>query len=89
MGTAARKTYYAGSTRVAVRETTGTLYYLYDARWYDPTLGRFAQADTIVPRAGSPQSFNRYSYSLSNPLKYTDPSGHSVECGIGLSFWFC
>ncbi len=26
----------------------------------------------------NPQSFNRYSYCLNNPLKYTDPSGHVV-----------
>ncbi len=31
----------------------------------------------MVPGAGNPQAFNRYSYSLSNPLKYTDPSGHN------------
>jgi hypothetical protein len=28
---------------------------------------------------GNPQCFNRYSYCLNNPLKYTDPSGHDVE----------
>jgi len=28
---------------------------------------------------GNPQSYNRYSYCLNNPLKYTDPSGHSIE----------
>jgi len=26
----------------------------------------------------NPQSFNRYSYCLNNPLKYIDPSGHDV-----------
>jgi RHS repeat-associated protein len=50
--------------------------YFYNARWYDSLVGRFASADTIVPGAGNPQNLNRYSYSLSNPLKYTDPSGH-------------
>jgi hypothetical protein len=34
-------------------------------------------ADTIVPGAGNPQAFNRFSYSLSNPLKYIDPTGHA------------
>jgi hypothetical protein len=48
----------------------------FKARAYSPTLGRFISADTIVPGAGNPQAFNRYSYSLSNPLKYTDPTGH-------------
>jgi hypothetical protein len=37
---------------------------------------RFVQADTIVPEPGNPQSLNRYAYTLNNPLKYTDPSGH-------------
>lgn len=46
----------------------------YNARWYDPYLGRMAQADTIVP-AGV-QGLDRYAYSNNNPLNYTDPSGH-------------
>ena len=54
--------------------------YDYGARWYDPVLGRFVQADTIVPSPGKPQDFNRYSYVLNNPLKYTDPTGHAY-CG--------
>jgi RHS repeat-associated protein len=59
---------------------TEGLYY-YGARWYDPTLGRFAQADSIVPGAFNPQSLNRYSYVLNNPLKYTDPTGHMEDDG--------
>ncbi|MDZ4721945.1 MAG: hypothetical protein SH847_26080 [Roseiflexaceae bacterium] len=27
----------------------------------------------------NPQSLNRYSYVLNNPMKYTDPSGHTWE----------
>ena len=50
----------------------------YNARWYDPQLGRFAQADTIVP-AGV-QGYDRYAYGLNNPSRYTDPSGHSPVC---------
>jgi len=50
--------------------------YFYGARWYDSSLGRFIQADTIVPQPGNPQSLNRYSYVLNNPLRYMDPSGH-------------
>ena len=34
--------------------------YFYGPRWYDPALGRFAQADTIVPEPGNPQSLHRY-----------------------------
>jgi RHS repeat-associated protein len=50
--------------------------YFYNARWYDPSLGRFLSADTIVPNPGNPQSLNRYSYVLNNALKFTDPTGH-------------
>jgi RHS repeat-associated protein len=59
-------------------EETG-LYY-YNSRYYDPVLGRFIQADTIVPGAANPQNLNRYTYVNNNPLKYIDPSGHG---GIG------
>ena len=34
------------------------------------------QADSIVPNPGNPQSLNRYTYGLNNPLRYTDRSGH-------------
>jgi len=48
----------------------------YRARFYSPLLGRFLQPDTLVPGAGNPQAFNRYSYASNNPLNYNDPSGH-------------
>lgn len=44
--------------------------------YYDPELGRFIQPDTIIPDLSNPQSYNRYSYVMNNPLRYTDPSGH-------------
>ncbi len=51
-------------------------FYDYQARLYDPAVGRFAQADTVVPEPGRPQSLNRYTYALNSPVKYIDPSGH-------------
>ena len=48
----------------------------YQARWMDPGLGIFTQADTVIPNPGNPLDTNRYSYVRNNPLKYTDPSGH-------------
>jgi len=33
-----------------------------------------------VPGAANPQAYNRYSYVLNNPLRYTDPSGHKWVC---------
>ena len=56
----------------------GTGLYYYGARYYDPAIGRFISADIIVQKPGNPQSLNRYSYCVNNPLKYIDPSGHEV-----------
>jgi len=50
--------------------------YNYNARMYDPVIGRFISPDSIVPNPFDPQSLNRYSYCLNNPLIYVDPSGH-------------
>ncbi|MEX1254565.1 MAG: RHS repeat-associated core domain-containing protein [Dehalococcoidia bacterium] len=58
----------------------GDLYFM-QARFYDPTIGRFLSADTIVPSASDPAAFNRYAYVNGNPLRYTDPTGHS-HCAI-------
>ena len=55
---------------------TETGLYNYDARLYDPLIGRFISPDSIVPRPYDPQSLNRYSYCRNNPLIYTDPTGH-------------
>jgi RHS repeat-associated protein len=48
----------------------------YNARWYDPYLNHFTQPDSIVPDQYNSQDYDRYSYARSNPLRYTDPSGH-------------
>jgi RHS repeat-associated protein len=81
-----------GSTRLGSGEITDTPYqftdqeldsenglYNYNARLYDPFIGRFISPDTIVPEPYNPQSLNRYSYCLNNPLIYVDPSGHEEE----------
>lgn len=61
-------------TGQALDDETG--FYFYKSRYYDPELGRFLQADTLIPGTGDPQSLNRYSYARSNPIMYSDPSGH-------------
>ena len=65
--------------------------YFYNARYYDPLLGRFTQPDTIVPNPGDPQALNRYSYTLNNPVRYTDPTGMFSEDEImeylGVTTW--
>jgi RHS repeat-associated protein len=50
--------------------------YDFNARFYDPAIGRFLSVDTIVPRPSDPQSLNRFSFVRNNPLNRVDPSGH-------------
>jgi len=90
------KTRYTSGTTPTERHYTGQIeesgfgLYFYNARWYDSALGRFVQADTIIPQPGSPQGWDRYAYANNNPLSYTDPSGHltwfvtgAIGAGIG------
>jgi RHS repeat-associated protein len=61
------------------RQDAGLGLYFMGARQYDPALGRWLSADTIVPDPANPQSYNRYSWALGNPLRYVDPTGHQQE----------
>src|SRR5882724_2621933 len=45
-------------------------------RYYAPGLGRFIQQDSFTGMVAMAQSMNRYAYVHSNPLRFTDPSGH-------------
>lgn len=47
------------------------------ARYYSPVQGRFTSPDPLDASGHAivPQSWNRYSYVLNNPLKLTDPDG--------------
>jgi len=46
-----------------------------NGRCYDPVLGRMLSPDNYIQQPGNSQNYNRYSYCLNNPLKYTDPNG--------------
>jgi RHS repeat-associated protein len=67
------------------QELDDTGLYFYNARYYEPTIGRFISPDTVIPSPSNPQCFNRYTYCLNNPLRYTDPSGNIRQgrSGIG------
>jgi len=84
---------FTSQTRLA-EGYVGTLYD-YVARAYDPMMGRFISADTIVPGAGNPAAFNRYAYGRNNPLRFVDPSGHAVAspddngATPGINDWPC
>jgi len=58
-------------------------FYNFNARLYDPALGRFVSPDPAVPdlsdpknqRVFDPQVLNRYAYCRNNPVIYVDPTG--------------
>lgn len=47
--------------------------YYYNARWYDPGLGRFITEDPIK------DGLNWYVYVASNPLRFVDPTGLNIQ----------
>ena len=65
-----------------------------NGRVYDPVISRFLSPDPYVQAPGYSQSFNRYSYVLNNPLKYTDPSGEligwddAIVAGVGFAYGY-
>ena len=73
---------HTGTADVAYKYTgqerdASTALYFYQARYYAQGLGRFVSPDSLVPDALDPQAFNRYAYARNNPVRYTDPTGHS------------
>ena len=48
----------------------------YVARFYDPAIAHFVQADSLVPSVGTLKGYDRYAYVLNNPIVYNDPTGH-------------
>ncbi len=66
------------------RDKTGTgvrseLDYMH-ARHCSPVVGRFVSVDPArSAESRAPQSWNRYSYGLNSPLKYTDPDGRVLK----------
>ncbi|MEO8680091.1 MAG: RHS repeat-associated core domain-containing protein [Vicinamibacterales bacterium] len=79
---------YAGKERDA---ETGLDYF--GARYYRGVSGRFTTVDPaldIQSALVNPQGWNRYSYALNNPLKFTDPDGRNVLLiggGIGAAVY--
>ncbi|MES2512661.1 MAG: RHS repeat-associated core domain-containing protein [Bacteroidota bacterium] len=50
-----------------------------NGRMYDPQNARMLSADPVLHDATSSQAYNKYSYCINNPLKYTDPSGYDFS----------
>src|SRR5664280_3789406 len=56
---------------------TGSDYF--GARWSRSSMARFYSPDPVGGQLSNPQSLNRYTYVLNNPLKWIDPTGMIVE----------
>ena len=66
-------------------DSAGLFYF--EARWYNPSIGRFVSEDPmqysydpsgkggLTSILGDPQSLNFYAYARDNPVNLTDPSG--------------
>ena len=48
------------------------------ARFCSPVTGRFLGVDQAPGKPRIPQSWNRYSYALGNPVRYYDPNGENA-----------
>jgi RHS repeat-associated protein len=71
------------------KETDDTGLQYFGARFYNPGIGKWTQADTYIENVYNPQKLNRYSFVLNNPYKYTDPDGHDggfIEVGVTMAF---
>lgn len=53
------------------------LLYHFGARWYDPSLGRWTQPDSVVT-LNDPMNGNLYAYAKNDPVNNTDPTGKSI-----------
>jgi RHS repeat-associated protein len=61
------------------REEASLGIYFFNARWFDPSLGRFTSPDTIVPTSTQgTQAWDRYAFVNNNPVRYNDPTGHDL-----------
>ncbi len=72
----------AGQASAVGREEAELGLYFYNARWYDPSLGRFTQPNSPIPNLVSPQDWDRYAYVRNNPVNYNDPTGHWIDAVV-------
>jgi RHS repeat-associated protein len=54
-----------------------------NGRLYDPLVGRMLSPDNNVQMPDFTQNYNRYSYALNNPLRFTDPDGEWIHIAVG------
>jgi RHS repeat-associated protein len=55
-------------------DESGLMYY--NARYYNPVVGRFISRDSYMGEIGDTLSRSRYAYVKNNPYRYVDPTGN-------------
>ena len=50
-----------------------------NGRVYDPQTAMFFSPDAFIQSGGDWKNYNRYSYCMNNPTRYTDPSGYKFD----------
>ena len=73
----------ATENRFTGQKGDGTGLQYFNARYYDPQLGTFISPDTLVPDPTNVFDYNRYMYTRGNPLRYNDPTGHTIDDNCG------
>src|SRR5882672_1098488 len=63
-------------------DLSGLAWYDFNARTYDPQIGRFIQIDPL-PDDGDQESFTPYQFGLDNPVLNNDPDGKCPSCILG------
>ncbi|UPG85994.1 RHS repeat-associated core domain-containing protein [Luteibacter aegosomatis] len=70
-----------------VDDSDANLVYM-QARYYDPTIGRFLSVDPAQSEPGKVSEFNRYAYAINNPVNNVDTDGRqSVPLGSYSQYW--
>jgi len=50
-------------------------FYYLNSRYYDPSVGRFLNADSIIGANGGIQGYNMFAYCANNPINFIDSMG--------------
>ena len=70
-------------------DTETGLYYV-SSRYYDPEIGRFINADSLVSTGQGILGNNMFAYCLNNPVNYVDKNGtegEALQWWIGAMWW--
>ena len=65
---------------------TETGFYYLNSRYYDPSVGRFLNADSALYK--SMLGFNLFAYCENNPVYYIDPYGESCDTAMDMYNWW-